>query len=270
MAGNNSGRETKRVQCSGRRNVLKSAGIAGLTATGFAGSVAAGDVDTDDNTCFDCTGSSRDSCDEVDCVTCSDLDNWSDYHGDTDRWRYYEGGTWSDADYRIYEEVNTGLIYYGTFNNCSGQYLHQFRLVGHGRREFDDKNDTQFYDDPDIRYHKFRIWEDSDRSDLTHSIFTSSDGDQVAGCPMPDDETQDTIQDLLDLAYTGGSVAVSKANPTIGAVWTACNLGINLIGVLDQPEKSSGEVKKKFDYLLSNRPAEIGHFIDFYVETEEG
>lgn len=254
----------------GRRKVLKVVGLGGASSINPLEPPEANQDEPPDESCFDCTGSTRVECSDVDCVACSDRKVFVDYHGDTDRWRYYEGGPWDDAKYRMYEEVNTGLVYYGTFNNCTGEFVHQFRLVGHGRREVEPRHDEQFHHDPDIRGQGFRVWEDSDRSGLNHSLFVSEDNDEFAACPLPNNETKEQTQSFLNVAFMAGSVAVMKANPTLGTVWTACNLGRALVGIFDAPGGGSGEIQRHLEYSTHERPDEIGHFLDFYVETGRG
>lgn len=252
-----------------RRNFIRKAGATSLTA-GFGGLGAVGVAAASD--CFDCTDGTRTECSDVSCVNCDNLGQHNAYLGDTDRWRYWEGGdgTWSGADYQSYEEINSGLVYYGTVPNCTEQYLHQFRFVGHGRREVNGYYEDQFYDSQDLRKQKFRIWEDSGLGS-EHSIYSSGDSDELGCCPVP--SSNDTAEDIFNLAFTAGTAALSKYNPYIGAAWTACQLASQMYAVVTSPDVSNSnqsEVKKTFDYDLDERPAELGHFIDFYVETDTG
>lgn len=252
-----------------RRGFIRKAGATSFGAS-IGGIGAVGIAVASD--CYDCTDGDRTECSDVDCVNCNDIDDHSTYLADTDRWRYWEGGdgTWNGADYKSYEEINSGLVYYGTVPNCTEQYVHQFRFVGHGRREVNGYYDSRFYDDADLRQHEFRIWEASDRGS-NHSIFSSNDRDELGCCPVPSNE--DTAEDIMDLAWTAGTAALTQYNPYIGYAWAACTLASKMYAVYSSPDgsnDSTSEVKYLFDYGLSERPAEVGHFIDFYVETDPG
>lgn len=245
-----------------RRDFLQKASAASL-ATGIGGLATVGVA----SACWDCEDGTRTDCSDVNCVDCSDTKDMGTYIGETDRWRYWEGGSWDNADYKSYEELNAGLVYFGTVPNCSNQYVHQFRYVGHGRREVNGRYDSKFSDDADLRSHSFKIWEDDDRGP-GHSVFSSDDAGELAGCPVPSSMTEQE-KDMANLVFTVGTVALSRYNPYIGLAFTACDLATALAAVATSPEnEDEAELKQPFDYDITERPSEVGHFVDFYVETD--
>lgn len=247
-----------------RRDFLHKASAASL-ATGIGGIATVGVAAA----CWDCEDGSRTDCSDVNCVNCSNTGDTGTYIGDSDRWRYWEGGTWDNADYKSYEELNNGLVYFGTVANCSNQYVHQFRYVAHGRREVNGRYDSQFNDHADIRGHSFRIWEDDDRG-TGHSVFSSNDSDELAGCPVPSSMSEQE-KDVANLVFTAGSAALAYYNPYIGAALTACELAGALTAVATSPTNNGqAELVQSFDYDVTERPHEVGHFVDFYVETDPG
>lgn len=255
-----------------RRKVLQALGasVTGISAISRS-SLAQGEIGTDDNTCGGCGGGGRTTCDEVDCVKCSNVQSYNDSIEDDNEWRYYEGGTsFSDADYQIIEHLGQSLTYYGCGANPSGSYyLHEFRFDSYGRARQKNKHESSLREENSITKHRWEIDEATDRDGGHHALFPGSTSEVQATCPVPDSETKQNIDNLTSAAWTAGSLITSYMGDSAGRVWKACKLVTTLAGV-DAGAQSGSNVDyyNDYSYATYEQPSDCGHFLRFYIETE--
>jgi hypothetical protein len=159
-------------------------------------------------------------------------------------------------------QLSTALVYYGSFQNNTNEWLHQFDEAAHALCREKDTWETDYSDHDDIIKHQVEV---ENQQPGSSSLFTPDNSRDVGSTPVPDGSG--SWSNFGDAAFTAFKGAVGALHPALGAAILAADI---VAALENDSESESGDVATyDWDYGFSNNPSDADHYLGFYLESDD-
>lgn len=159
--------------------------------------------------------------------------------------------------------LGASLVYYGTYENGSNEYLHQFDESAHTLSREKNSWEDEFYEFDDILKHTVTM---DNHQESTSSIFTPDNERDVGSTPVPDGDGNSS--NFGDAAYTALKGAIGVLHPALGAGIAASEV-VAALWNDDESEPSGDTIEYPWYYGSTNKPADADHYIGYYIESDD-